>query len=91
MRRFGDAVRDLSKAWRLAQGTEDAIEPDGAPNELGVPRSSTHSNVLYHLALAQVQKGDSVAARQNLALALEMDSFPEVQAAKAELARLESN
>jgi Tfp pilus assembly protein PilF len=48
-------------------------------------------SVRYHLALAQVQKGDSVAARQNLALALEMDSFPEVQAAKAELARLESN
>ena len=48
-------------------------------------------SVRYRLALAQAQKGDAVAARQNLAKALEMDSFPEVQAARAELARLESN
>ena len=45
----------------------------------------------YRFALAQAQKGDAVSARKNLALALEMDAFPEVQAARAELARLDSN
>ena len=48
-------------------------------------------SVRYRLALALAQKGDSQGARENLARALSMDAFPEVQAAKAELARLESN
>ncbi len=48
-------------------------------------------SVRYRFALAQAQKGDAVSARKNLALALEMDAFPEVQAARAELARLDSN
>jgi tetratricopeptide (TPR) repeat protein len=55
-----------------------------------VARPDTAS-VHYRMALALSQKGDSAAARENLAKALEMDPFPEVQAAKAELARLESN
>ena len=45
----------------------------------------------YRLALALAQKGDSDGARENLSRALEMDPVPEVQAAKAELARLESD
>jgi tetratricopeptide (TPR) repeat protein len=49
------------------------------------------SSVRYRLALAQVQKGDADAARASLTLALQVETFPEVQAAKAELARLESN
>jgi tetratricopeptide (TPR) repeat protein len=48
-------------------------------------------SVRYRLALAQARKGDAAAARENLTLALKVDSFPEVQAAKAELARLDSN
>ena len=39
--------------------------------------------------LAQI--GDADGARENLYRALEMDPCPEVQAAKAELARLESD
>lgn len=48
-------------------------------------------SVRYRLALAQHQKGDSKAARENLSRALEIDSFPEMQAARAELARLEND
>jgi len=49
------------------------------------------ASVRYRLALALARKGDSQAARENLSRAISMDAFPEVQAAKAELARLESN
>jgi tetratricopeptide (TPR) repeat protein len=48
-------------------------------------------SVRYRLAMAQTQRGDSAAARDSLAKALEEDSFPEVQAARAELARLEND
>lgn len=48
-------------------------------------------SVLYRLAVAQSQAGNADAARENLAKALGEGSFPEQQAAQAELARLESN
>ena len=59
--------------------------------EASLKTSPDAPSVRYRLALALAQKGDSAAARENLARALEMDPFPEVQAARAELARLESN
>jgi tetratricopeptide (TPR) repeat protein len=59
--------------------------------EAALEESPDAASVRYRMALALAQKGDSAAARANLAQALEMDPFPEVQAAKAELARLESN
>ncbi len=58
VRRFDDAIRDLEEAWQLARNEADEIEPDGAPNELGIPRSTTHTNVLYHLALAHYLKAE---------------------------------
>ncbi len=36
----------------------DEIEPDGAPNRLGVPRSAVRFNILYHLALALYLRDD---------------------------------
>ena len=33
-------------------GSPDETEPDGLPNELGIPISSLHTNVWYHLGLA---------------------------------------
>jgi tetratricopeptide (TPR) repeat protein len=58
LRNLDAAVADLSAARELARETEDAVEPDGAPNELGIPRSTTHTNVLYHLGLAHYLAGD---------------------------------
>lgn len=52
LRRLEAAVDDLAHASMLARNLPDEIEPDGAPNELGVPRSTTKGAIEYHLALA---------------------------------------
>ena len=58
VRNFPAAVADLEKAAALIEGVPDAIEPDGAPNERNVPRSTSHSNIWYHLGLAYYLQGD---------------------------------
>lgn len=58
IREFDRAIADLEKAAELIEGTENEIEPDGAPNELGIPISSLHGNIWYHLGLAYYLKHD---------------------------------
>lgn len=58
VREFDRAVADLEKAAELIEGVPDEVEPDGAPNEKGIPRSTSHSNIWYHLALAYYLQGD---------------------------------
>jgi hypothetical protein len=60
LRRFrGD--RRLELAARL-EGTPDEVEPDGQPNARGIPTSTLHSNIRYHLALAYFVTGDFTRA-----------------------------
>lgn len=56
------AIADFSQAAEYSRPFEDEIEPDGAPNEQGIPRSTTKSNIFYHLGLAHYLKGDFEAA-----------------------------
>jgi tetratricopeptide (TPR) repeat protein len=64
LRRFEEARRDLEQAAAALEGTPDRVEPDGAPNDFGVPRSTLHTNVWYHLGLAYHCLGrDEEAAR----------------------------
>ncbi|HXV60130.1 MAG TPA: hypothetical protein VEK15_05510 [Vicinamibacteria bacterium] len=64
VRNFEAAIADLERAARLIEGVPDEVEPDGAPNAAGIPRSTSHSNIWYHLGLAYYLKGDfSAAAR----------------------------
>ena len=58
IRQFDRAIADLGRATELIEGTEDTIEPDGLPNALGIPTSTLHFNVWYHLALAHYLKGE---------------------------------
>jgi len=58
IREFDRAIADLEAAVDLIEGTEDEIEPDGAPNPAGIPVSTLHSNIWYHLGLAYYLKGD---------------------------------
>ena len=57
-RKFDAAIADLIKASELMQGTPIEIEPDGQPNRLNQPLSSTQFNVWYHLGLAHYLKGE---------------------------------
>jgi tetratricopeptide (TPR) repeat protein len=52
LRRFDLAISDFERAAELIRGRPDEIEPDGLPNERGVPVSSLHFNIWYHLGLA---------------------------------------
>ena len=58
VREFDRAVSDFEKAAALIKNVPDEVEPDGAPNKFGKPRSTSHSNIWYHLGLAYYLKGD---------------------------------
>src|SRR5262245_31141705 len=62
IRKFDLAIADLRRASQLIAGKADEIEPDGAPNRAGIPRSTLQSNIWYHLGLAQYLSGDFNAA-----------------------------
>jgi tetratricopeptide (TPR) repeat protein len=62
VREFDRAVSDLEKAAALIAKVPDEVEPDGAPNKYGKPRSTSHSNIWYHLGLAYYLKGDFTSA-----------------------------
>lgn len=63
IREFDRAVRDLERAAALVEGKPDEIEPDGQPNPRGIPVSTLHSNIHYHLGLAHYLKRDFEKAR----------------------------
>jgi len=63
-RRFAAAEADLARAAQLIRGRPDALEPDGAPNAAGIPRSTLHSNVHYHLGLARWLQHDPAGAAE---------------------------
>lgn len=73
LRRFGDAVADLSRAAEITIGQPDEVEPDGQPNTAGIPTSTLQTNIWYHLGLAHYLLGHFDAANtafgQCLALA----------------------
>jgi len=58
LRFFDQAISDFEKAAELIEGKPDEIEPDGIPNERGIPVSSLHFNIWYHLGLAYYLKAD---------------------------------
>ncbi|MCP3914486.1 MAG: hypothetical protein GY711_02890 [bacterium] len=57
VRELDRAIEDLLRAQALTRDVPDAVEPDGAPNRYGIPRSSTQSNIRYHLGLAFYLQG----------------------------------
>jgi tetratricopeptide (TPR) repeat protein len=58
VRQFDRAIADFDKAVSLIKGKPDEIEPDGAPNPAGKPRSTLQFNIWYHLALAHYLEGN---------------------------------
>lgn len=62
IRELNRAIADLERADALTRGKHDEIEPDGIPNARGIPTSTLHSNIRYHLGLAHYLLGDFDAA-----------------------------
>jgi tetratricopeptide (TPR) repeat protein len=62
VRQFAKAQADFEKAAQLIRGKPDEIEPDGAPNPAGKPRSTLQFNIWYHLALSHYLQGDYARA-----------------------------
>jgi tetratricopeptide (TPR) repeat protein len=58
LREFAKAVADFQKAASLMPSRPLETEPDGQPNKLNTPLSSTQFNVWYHLGLAHYLRGD---------------------------------
>lgn len=58
IRKFDLAIADLRRAAQLIAGKPDEVEPDGAPNKAGIPRSTLQSNIWYHLGLAYYLAND---------------------------------
>lgn len=61
-RRFDDAITDLTQAASLVANKPIESEPDGQPNYLNIPKSTTQSNIWHHLGLAYYMKHDYVNA-----------------------------
>jgi len=61
-RQFAKAQADFEKAAALIKGQPDEIEPDGAPNPAGKPRSTLQFNIWYHLGLAYYLQGNYAKA-----------------------------
>ena len=57
VRRLDDAVADLGRAAELIEGVPDEVEQDGLPNAEGIPTSTSHTNIWYHLGLAYYLQG----------------------------------
>ena len=62
IRQFAKAQADFEKAAQLVKGKPDEIEPDGAPNPAGKPRSTLQFNIWYHLALSHYLQGNYARA-----------------------------
>lgn len=69
-RQLDRAVADLERAADLIAGTDNAMEQDGMPNARGIPVSSRHGNIWYHLGLAYYLQGDLENARRAYAQCL---------------------
>lgn len=66
-REFDKAFADLDRAVQLSIGTEPQLEPDGLPNKINTPLSTTQWNIQYHFGLAQYLISDL----ENASLAFE--------------------
>jgi tetratricopeptide (TPR) repeat protein len=62
VRSFDRAIEDLERASQIVRGQPDEVEPDGQPNARGIPTSTLHSNIWYHLALARYLTRDYARA-----------------------------
>lgn len=81
LRRFPQALADLSRAAELIEGTTDEVETDGLPNARGIPTSTLHTNIWYHLGLARYLVADWPGAEEAYRRGLAAAENPDMQVA----------
>lgn len=84
VREFDNAVDDLELAARLISGKEDVVEPDGMPNDAGIPRSTLQTNVWYHLGLARYVQHDFEGAAHAFGRGYEISPNDDMRVAMAD-------
>ncbi len=77
-RMLGRAVEDLTRAAELVRGKDDEVEPDGLPNDRGIPTSTLQSNIYYHLGLAYYLLGELAPALEAYRECLEVSKNPDM-------------
>lgn len=77
IRQFDRAIVDLERAIDLIEGTENKVEPDGMPNAQGIPVSTLHGNIWYHLGLAYYLKQDMPSALRAYEQSLATGEYPD--------------
>lgn len=83
VRELDAAIADLRKAADLTEGQPDQVEPDGLPNDRGIPTSTLQFNIWYHLGLAYYLKGDFAAAADAYAHCADVSVHPDSKVATA--------
>ncbi len=78
VRRLDRAIADFERAAELIAGTADEVEPDGLPNDRGIPTSTLHTNVWYHLGLAHYLQHDFERALEAYRHCLEASKNPDM-------------
>ncbi len=81
VRELDAAIEDLALAAQLVAGVPDQVEPDGLPNERGIPTSTLQSNIWYHLGLAHYLKGDFERAATSYRMCLGVAATEDMQVA----------
>lgn len=84
VRELDRAIEDLEHAARLVSGREDIVEPDGQPNEAGIPRSTLHTNIWYHLGLARYLEGEFTGAAHAFRRGLHISPNDDMRVAMAD-------
>ncbi len=77
-RQLEAAVVDMEQAVALIDGRPDEVEPDGLPNDRGIPTSTNHSNIWYHLGLAHYLRGNFEKAADAYRECLQLSSSPDM-------------
>jgi tetratricopeptide (TPR) repeat protein len=84
VREFERAVADLQKAAALMPEAPLETEPDGQPNKLNIPLSSTQFNIWYHLGLAHYLRGDFESALRAYIQCMEVSVNDDLKCATAD-------
>ena len=63
-RKLDLAIADLQRAAKIIENVPDEVEPDGQPNRLNIPMSTSHTNIFYHLGLAHFLRGEYADAER---------------------------